>query len=378
MRPYEFIDTEAGLDRLIDLLRTCDVIAVDTEADSLHVYFDKVCLFQFTAAEQDFIVDPLRCNGIEKLGEIFADPHIEKIFHAAEYDVLCLRRDYGFEFRALFDTMSASLLLGYERIGLADLLLHHFDITLDKRYQRAHWAQRPLTEPMLEYARLDTHYLHRLRAILKAELEAAGRLDWAREEFDLIAARAWPKREFDPDGFWRIKGAGRLQGRALAILRQLYLFRDARARELDRPPFKVLGNQTLLTIAENAPRNEAELSRINGVSSLVARRMGADLLAAVRIGGREAPPRRPRPSGNGQPYDPQLKTRVKNLKEWRKKIAEPYGFQPHVLLPNSVVDAVAQQCPVTMAELAALPEMRRWMLLEVGDALVAASRRLAS
>jgi ribonuclease D len=378
MRPYEFIDTAAGLDRLLDFLHSCDLIAVDTEADSLHVYFDKVCLFQFTAGDRDFIVDPLRCKGIEKLGEIFADPGKEKVFHAAEYDVLCLRRDYGFEFRSLFDTMSASLLLGYERIGLADLLLHHFGVELDKRFQRAHWAQRPLSEPMLEYARLDTHYLLDLRRIMKAELEAAGRLGWAHEEFDLIADRAWPKREFDPDGFWRIKGAGRLKGRALGILRQLYLLRDARARDLDRPPFKVLGNQTLLAIAETAPRNEAELSRVGGVSTLVARRMGSELLEAVRTGNQEEPPRRPRPSSNGQPYDPNLKARVKKLKEWRKSTAEPYGFQPHVLIPNAVIDGVAQECPVTLAQLAAMPEMRRWMLLEVGEALVTASKQFAS
>ena len=254
MPPYDLIETTEGVGQLAETLSEAEVIAVDTEADSLYSYFDKVCLFQFSAEGRDYIVDPLSCDGIGQLAPIFSSANHEVIFHAAEYDVLCLKRDYSFEFSKLFDTMTASLLLGYERIGLSDLLQQHFDVELDKRFQRAHWSQRPLPEPMLEYARLDTHYLCELRDILIGELEQAGRLAWAKEEFALIAQKEWPARRFDPDDFRRIKGAGRLSPREQAVLKELFTLREERARALDRPPFKVLGNLTLIDIAHATRR----------------------------------------------------------------------------------------------------------------------------
>lgn len=378
MRSYQLIETSAELTELIDFLQSAEVIGVDTEADSLYSYFDKVCLFQFTALGRDFIVDPLLCETIVELAPVFADPNREVVFHAAEYDVLCLRRDYGFEFHGLFDTMTAALLLGYERIGLADLLREHFGVELDKRFQRAQWSQRPLPIPMLDYARLDTHYLAELRELLCEQLEAAGRLDWAREEFNIIARKEWPPRDFDPEGFWRIKGAGRLNARAQAVLRELYIYRDERARALDRPPFKVLGNQALLAIANTRPRTSKKLGTIGGVSSLIVRRMGDDLLAAVERGRAAKAPVRPRGNGSGLGFDPAVRTRLSALKSWRKKAADPFQIQPHILIPNSVLEQVARRGSVDLEQLSEMPDMRQWMLEVSGDALVEAAAKAAS
>ncbi|MAE70475.1 MAG: hypothetical protein CME06_08415 [Gemmatimonadetes bacterium] len=378
MPSYDLIETNEGVGQLAETLSKAEIVGVDTEADSLYSYFDKVCLFQFSAAGRDYIVDPLGCDGIGQLAPIFSSPDHETVFHAAEYDVLCLKRDYDFVFDRLFDTMTASLLLGYEKIGLSDLLQQHFDVELDKRFQRAHWSQRPLPEPMLEYARLDTHYLCELRDRLIGELEQAGRLSWAKEEFALIAQKEWPARSFDPDDFRRIKGAGRLSPREQAVLKELFTLRDQRARSLDRPPFKVLGNLTLIDLAQARPRNEKTLLRVRGVSSYVVRRLGESLLAAIARGEAAEPPERPRSKRSGTKYDPTLKTRVKSLKQWRKKQAEPYGIQPHVLIPNAVLDHVAGHGPVTPDELREVDEMRSWSFAEVGCELAEFSKKMAS
>ncbi len=378
MPPYELIETTEDVPRLVEILSESSIVGVDTEADSLHSYFDKVCLFQFSTGGRDYILDPLGCDGLQQLAPIFAAPVPEVVFHAAEYDVLCLKRDYQFRFSALFDTMTAALLLGYERIGLRDLLLQHFGVELDKRFQRAQWAQRPLPEPMLEYARLDTHYLCELRELLSEELVRAGRLSWAQEEFRRIAAREWPERSFDPDDFRRIKGAGRLNPRQQAVLRELFVLRDQRARELDRPPFKVLGNQTLLLLSEAQPRGESALLRVHGVSPYVARRMGKELLAAVGRGLSADPPEKPKSSRRFNPYDPEIKQRLKGLKGWREKAAGPYGIQPHVLVPNAVLEQIATRGPLSPEQLAGLEEMRAWAFAEVGRELAAFSAEIAA
>lgn len=372
MRPFKFIDTEAGFKELVKLLEGSPVIGVDTESDSLYSYFDKVCLFQFTADDQDLILDPLAFDSPEvlaPLGPIFANPKQTKIFHAAEYDILCLKRDFDFEFAGLFDTMIAAQLLGYERIGLADLLRGHFEVELDKRFQRAQWSKRPLDAPMLEYARLDTYYLADLMAILNRELAAKGRTDWAVEECEFLTARRWPNRNFDPDDFRRIKGAARLAPKAQAILKELYVARDERARELDRPAFKVVANHTLLSIAKDEPRDETQLGSIQGVSNLVVRRCGDLLLSAVERGRVADPPKAP-PRHPRRNHDPQAKIRAKRLKEWRKTAAEPYAIQPHILLPNVVLGQLTERRPIDIDTLAQTEGMRRWMLQEVGALLV--------
>jgi len=161
-----WIDTPKGLNQLITTLTNQKVIAVDTESDSLYSYFEKVCLIQFSTSQTDYLLDPLNVD-IAPLADLFADPSIEKIFHAAEYDILSLKRDYNFTFVNLFDTMLAARILGWKRYGLGSILEEQFEVKLDKRFQRYNWGQRPLSRQALDYARLDTHYLLRLQNVTK-------------------------------------------------------------------------------------------------------------------------------------------------------------------------------------------------------------------
>ena len=158
-------------------------IAVDTESNSLHAYKEQVCLLQFSTAERDYVLDPLEVHELSALAAIFQSPHIEKIFHAAEYDILCLRRDYGFGFAAIFDTMQAGRILGRKLAGLDRLLEDKFALKVSKRLQKADWRARPLSPALLEYAAQDTHYLIPLRDLLESELRDRGLLELAQEDF---------------------------------------------------------------------------------------------------------------------------------------------------------------------------------------------------
>ena len=257
MADFELIENRADLEALAQDLLGEKTLGFDTEADSFYHYFDKTCLVQVATRQQIYLIDPLALGGpaeLSPLGPIFASPDICKIFHAAEYDIFVLKRDCAFHFENLFDTMISAQLLGYSSVGLAGIAERHFGIDLPKDEQRSDWSKRPLSAKQLNYAAADVLYLIPLAEKLKKELRKAKRFAWAQEEFEILAGREWPEREFDELGYLRIKGARRLEPKSLAILRELYLVRDQRAREVDRPPFKVISNRTLLEIAQQNPR----------------------------------------------------------------------------------------------------------------------------
>ncbi|MGH2628549.1 MAG: ribonuclease D, partial [Anaerolineales bacterium] len=216
-------------------------LALDTESNSLHSYRERVCLVQISVPQADYLLDPLALPDLKPLAPLLENPKIEKVFHAAEYDLLCLKRDFGFRVANLFDTHLASRTLGRKKTGLGDLLEQEFGVHLDKRHQRANWGKRPLPPDLLNYARLDTHYLLELRDRFEGELKEGGRWEEAREAFELLSRVTPHTNGFNPDGFWRIARAGKLTPSHSAVLRELYHYREEQARRLDRPAFKVLG-----------------------------------------------------------------------------------------------------------------------------------------
>src|SRR5258708_29860887 len=193
------VASAAALQTLVRRLETEPLIAVDTESNSLFAYREQVCLIQISTRDQDWLLDPLAVTNLDILGPILANPRIEKVFHAAEYDLICLKRDYGFTFCNLFDTMLAARVLGLKVFGLGALLEQYFCIPVDKRYQRADWSLRPIPPDQMLYAQQDTHYLPALRDIILDLLRAADRLDEARESFDLMTEVPAATRHFDPD-----------------------------------------------------------------------------------------------------------------------------------------------------------------------------------
>jgi ribonuclease D len=373
---FELIETHEDLDALVQDLLGEKVLAFDTEADSFYHYFDKTCLVQVATRKQIYLIDPLALGGpaeLAALAPIFASPGIRKIFHAAEYDLFVLKRDCSFQFANLFDTMISAQLLGYPSVGLASLAERHFDVRLPKDEQRSDWSKRPLSQRQLSYAAADVLYLIELTEQLTRELREAKRMRWAQEEFEALTQRQWPDREFDQLGYLRIKGARKLDPTGLSILRELYLLRDARAREMDRPPFKVLGNRTLLEIAERRPTKLADLAGIKGMTDLLMRRIGRNVVAAVRSGRREAHGPIPKlPSSGRRRMDRQAERRMTTLKQWRTRRATELSMDPGVLCPNSALEAIAWRDPRNARELSELPELKGWFVREFGGEVLAA------
>src|SRR3972149_4203448 len=250
------------------------IVAVDTESNSLHAYREQVCLIQFSVPQADYLVDPLLLPDITSLAPIFTDPKIEKVFHAAEYDVICLRRDFGFEFANLFDTMAGARILGRKAVGLGDILQAEFDVALDKRFQRADWGERPMPKSLQTYARFDTHYLIALRDRLKNELVRRNLWPLAAEDFARLCRVNGRSPDEERDTCWRITGIRDLSPQEAAVLAELCQYREGVAISLDRPRFKVLGDQTLLKIASARPSSLDELRALPGMTQWQIHRHG--------------------------------------------------------------------------------------------------------
>jgi ribonuclease D len=368
------IRTQAELEALFARLRGEPLLAVDTEAASFHRFIDRVYLLQISSRDETAVVDPLAVESLAPLADVLANPEVEIVFHDADYDLRLLDREYGFRATNIFDTRIAAQLLNEPGVGLAALLEKYLGVRLDKRFQRADWSARPLSPEMLEYAASDTRTLPELRDILKGQLEARGRLGWAREEFALLDDIRWSPPEGEP-GFLRLKGAKALKGRELAILRELFEWREGVAQRSDRATFRILNNEPMLTMSRQPPADMAALKAIPGIGADQAERRGREILAAVKRG-LEVPerdlPRVERPPRRA--YDPAFEARLDRLKAARNQLASRLDLAPGVLCPNGTLEAIARLDPTSLEGLAALPELRRWQLREIGPELLAAAQ----
>jgi ribonuclease D len=370
-----FITTSAAFDAMRAQFEQHTRLAVDTESDSLYSYFEKVCLLQFSIPHADYVVDPLALSQVAELAPLFAAPQIEKIFHAAEYDILCMKRDYQFQFVNIFDTMIAARILGWKNVGLGNILQERFGVALNKKMQRADWGHRPLSAEHLEYARADTHYLLALADAQIHELEKLDRLQEAREEFDRLTRVEPTPRRFDPDGYWNINGARDLDAVGLGILRELYHWRDGEARKHDRPPFKVISDATLCHIAAAHPTSTRALAHLSGVSSFVSDRYGRAILHAVERGRATPQTAQPHPRARGNPpLDNHARTRLEHLKEWRKQIAAKRGVEPDVIVSNDALYAIARKNPRALDVLIQVSGLGVWKANAYGEAMLAVLR----
>lgn len=367
--PAVLVDSRASFQQMMAVLRQEPALALDTESDSLYRYFYRVCLIQISLPDVDYLVDPLRVPDLEPLGDLLADPAHEKVFHAAENDILMLKRDFGFSFANLFDTMVAARILGWRQVSLAALLEKHFGVVLDKRTQLTDWGRRPLSKAQLSYARLDSHYLLPLRELLAAELQRRGRWREAQESMAALAAVTYVEKPFDPDGFWRIRGARDLRPAELAVLRELYLWRDSQARAANRPPFKIIGDDALMRLSQRQPLHLGDLR----LSERQVDHYGDSLLAVIRRA-QEAPPPQPparQRGGNGRP-DPNVTARFDRLRTWRVGRAAARQVEADVVLTNDALMAIARAAPASLEELAALEILGPWKLEEYGAELLEA------
>ncbi len=368
--PYTVVATAASFERMLESIRPAPRIAIDIEADSLYHYFDKVCLIQVSTDRDTFVLDSLAVKELRPLAPVMANSRVEKVFHAAGYDVHCLHRDFGFTFANLFDTHVAAQLLGYEQLGLGALMESLLGVSHSKRRQRDDWSRRPLDVGQLEYAAKDTHHLLPLRDLLEKQLDEKHRLSWAQEEF-AAATMAQPERQFDPDGFRRIKGSRSLPPRQLAVLRSLYLLRDRYAREMDLPPFKVINNPVLLDLTLRPPASPRDMFGRPGISQRVARKFAAEICREIEKALSEDPSFLARPES--KPYVPpskEIKARFEGLREWRRTKAVELRLDVGVVCPGNILESLATNPPPDLAALDGHDGLRRWRAREFGPEIL--------
>lgn len=345
------------------------VIAVDLEADSMHNYQEKVCLLQFSTLEETVLIDPLAGADLAPLKPVLADPKVRKIFHAADYDMRCLARDFDITIDGLFDTMISSQFLGEEKFGLADVLRKYFAVELDKQYQRADWSKRPLSEGMIRYAAEDTSHLHQLVEILEQKLIDMDRLDWVQEEFALLEKVRFAVHEGPL--FLRFKGAGTLDRRQLAVLENMLQWRDAEAQRRDSPLYKVLGNKSILHLAKLSPTGRTKLQEVDGLSSRLIERYGGKLLQQVELALELSEAELPTyPRGERRAKDPQVEKRMGWLKDWRKKAAADLQLDPGVLINNALLDELARKQPRSEQDLGEVVLLKNWQRKVLGEGIL--------
>jgi ribonuclease D len=352
------ITDAARVANLIEQIEPADRVAIDTEADSLHSYREKLCLLQISIPAPDavagvsdagqsmspghesartvcdYIVDPLVNIDLEPLRRALETKEI--VLHGADYDLRMLRRGLNLAANKIFDTLIAARLLGIREFSLAALVKRYFDLTLLKGSQKANWAQRPLPARMAEYAMNDVHYLLPLAEKLEAELVRYERWDWLRQSCQRAIEQAAVARTRDHDELWRIPGSGLLRGGSAAVLRALWQWREKEAEKADRPPFHVLRNEELLKAAAKFASGS-----VPDYKHFSFRRRQAFLeaaQAALRAPESEWPVSRRR---FGTRPSNQTVQRAEELQRRRNRSAEELGLEPSFIAPRSTLEAIA-------------------------------------
>src|SRR5690606_13792608 len=373
----EYVQENERLAEVAEEVGAADLVAADTEAAGYHRYHDRVCLLQLATRTATYVVDTLAVTDLTPLAGVFAAPDLEVVFHDADYDLRILYRDFGLRVRGLFDTKLAAQFLGEPAIGLASLTEKYLGIRLEKKHQRADWAQRPLPDYLLEYAAEDTRHLPALRDRLKAELEARGRLGWAEEEFRIAEAEVRDAPANGADAYLRLKGTRDLTPRQLAALRELYAWRERTAQERDLAPFRILTNEAMIEIARQSPRTVVGLMQLRGVPRSLSERASREILEALErarslpeseLPVRPQGPRRPPPA-------PDFDELVERLRAARDRAADALQMDRGSLRPRAQLGEVARRKPRTRQGLAEIPDVRRWQVEAVGDYLLEALSR---
>ncbi|RME85026.1 MAG: ribonuclease D [Caldilineae bacterium] len=363
--PPILITTPQELALLVAELREAGRFALDTESNSLYAYHYRVCLVQISTDTSDFLIDTLVLDELEPLRELVAESDIEVTMHAAENDILLMHRFFGFTFRRVFDTLWGARILGWSRPGLASLLKKLYGVELNKKMQRTNWGKRPLTPEQIDYARLDTHYLLRLRDYQEEALRRKNRWEEAREVFAELTQIRWEEKP--SPSVWRLPGVRDLDPRQLAVAHALFAWRESTASRRDVPPFKILRNETIITLAQEQPASEEELRRLPGISRRLPGHVARKILQVIRQGQKAPPPVYPQRRDNGSRPDEQETARYEALRAWRTRVAEERGVDPDVVLTNHVLMALARTGATTLEDLRATGLLGGWKLKTYGQ-----------
>jgi ribonuclease D len=359
---YIYVSKLATLESLIQRIDAAEKVALDTEADSLHNYFEKVCLIQLSLGDEHYLVDPLCELELSRFLEALAEKPL--ILHGGDYDLRMLRTSLGFRPRGeVFDTMIAAQLLGIEEIGLAALIERFFGITIGKEGQKSDWSRRPLSEQQLRYAINDTRFLAQLAERLGGELSERERVDWHKESCRAMVASTGRDRSRDPEEAWRIKGAGRLTRRQLAYVRELWHWRDQHARRVNVPSFKIFGNQQILDVlqwAESHPgvplHQGPKLPR--NIRGSLLRTLEEAVARAAEMDQTQWPELRRFERDDAPRAD--FTAQINALRGECSRIATDLQIAASTLAPRAALEAIAQSRPRTVDEIMESAGLLRW------------------
>jgi ribonuclease D len=328
------IATESQIVELLPKLERIDRIALDTEADSLHCYFEKLCLVQLGFGGNDYLIDPLSGVDLTPLMKALAGKEI--VLQGADFDLRLLRRSLNFIPNRIFDTVVAARVLGIREFSLAALVNRFFGVVLPKGSQKANWAQRPLPRHMADYAMNDTRYLLPLAEKLESDLRERDRLEWFRQSCQRALEQSSVQRVRDEEEAWRIAGSGKLDPRTCAILRELWQWREKEAQAADRPAFHVLQNNLLIEAARSFAGGQVPDFRHFSTRRRQAFREAADRGVDLPESAWPVRVRRkgPRPT-------PQTEKVAEELRRRRDAVADAHGLEPSFIAPRGALDAVA-------------------------------------
>ena len=359
---YQFISSDRELEAACSTLAGENLIGVDLEADSMHSFSEKICLIQVAGSDMAYLIDPFLISDFSPFSRLLEKPDMIKVLHGSDFDVRSLDRELSVEIANLFDTEIACRFLNVKERGLGALLMAYFDVHVDKKYQKVDWSRRPLKEEMIEYSVGDVAHLADLYDRIKAALEEMGRYHWAKEEFELQA-----KVKYEPNHqlplFKRFKGAGKLDNRTLAVLENLLLVRMEMAEKKDLPLFKIISNQSMMTMATRRPKSVNKMVEIKALSKKQAAMYGDACCTAIEkalaLPHRELPsyPRTPMPRKN-----PKVLERIKRLKQMRERLSETLAMEPGFLINNNLISAIAFAGPKTEDDLGQIDTMRNWQV----------------
>ncbi len=364
---YQFITSDEALKSICHDLDQEKIIAVDLEADSMHSFTEKICLIQIAGAKQAYLVDPFLVSDFSPFSRILEDPNIIKVLHGSDFDVRSLDRELSVEIRNLFDTEIACRFLNVKERGLGALLKAHFNVHVDKRFQKVDWSRRPLKEDMIAYSVGDVANLVELHDILKDQLNKIGRFAWAQEEFEAQTLVKYESNHQLPL-FKRFKGAGKLDNRTLAILEGLLQVRLEMAGKKDLPLFKIISNQSIMGLAIERPRGVKTMTDLRLLSPKQAGMYGTLCQEAIKTalalphGELPSYPKIRMPRKN-----PRVLERINQLKKMRERCSMSIGMEPGFLINNNMITAVAFANPKDKEALAEIEFIRNWQVEALGE-----------
>jgi len=364
---YKFITSDGDLAAACEALAGEHLIGVDLEADSMHSFTEKICLIQVAGSDMAYLIDPFEISDFSSFSALLADPDIVKVLHGSDFDVRSLDRELSVEIANLFDTEIACRFLNVKERGLGALLKAHFNVDVDKRFQKVDWSRRPLKQDMIAYSVGDVAHLSDLYDRLVAALEDMGRYAWAKEEFELQAQVKYECNHQLPL-FNRFKGAGKLDNRTLAVLENLLGVRLEMAEKKDLPLFKIMSNQSILTMATQKPGSVKQMIQIRALSKKQAGMYGTACCAAIEKalalahGDLPAYPRTRLPRKT-----PRVLERIRRLKQMRERLSDTVGMEPGLLINNNMISALAFADPKTVEALSQIEGMRNWQVEALGE-----------